>query len=416
MVLGRMAAGTGRRRSLDSAYDEIKTRTPCVGVVALAAALACSTTQPATSADPRLRPLGPAEITALIEARVPARAAWAQAVYDALAANGQPSNPSTACAVLALIAQESGFQEDPVVPGLAKVVAARMERYQAKLGPLGGPLFRRLLAGRAPPDPRTFEERLGKVRTERDLDVVFRDMLAFYKSSYPATFDAVTFAGKLGGVEDLAELNPITTAGPMQVNVRFAEDWAREHHGDPARVRDGLYSRAGGVYYGTARLFAGQAAYPRALFRFADYNAGLYASRNAALQAQLARLTGKALVLDGDLLGYGKDGEIKDEDTQSMQALRLFRDSYAKDLSDRQLRRDARREKSPELEQSDTYRAIKDAFVRRFGTPPDYAILPQIALESPKLSRTRSTAWFAQAVDSRYQRCLTSAGIDPRGL
>jgi hypothetical protein len=375
---------------------------------------ACGTTQRGPAPDPRLRPLAVGEVTALIDARVPARPAWAQATYDALVGNGQPVNAPTACAVLALIAQESGFREDPAVPGLAKVVAERLARYQARLGPLGGPVFRRLLAGRAPPDPRTFEERLAAVRTERDLDLTFRDLLAYYKSSYPTTYDAVELAGKLGGVDDLGSLNPITTAGPMQVSVRFAEDWAREHHGDPERVRDSLYSRTGGVYYGTARLFAGP-PYPRALHRFADYNAGLYASRNAALQAQLARLTGKALVLDGDLLGYGKDGEIKDEDTETMKAVRLFRDRFAPKLSDRQLRQDARREKRPELETTDTFRAIKAAYAQRFGAPDD-AILPQITLESPKLSRPRSTAWFAQAVDARYQRCLQNAGVDPRGL
>jgi hypothetical protein len=42
-------------------------------------------------------------------------------------------------------------------------------------------------------------------------------------------------------------------------------------------------------------LFGHQAEYTEALHRFADYNAGVYASRNAAIQAQVARLTGAKL-------------------------------------------------------------------------------------------------------------------------
>jgi hypothetical protein len=355
------------------------------------------------------RPITRDEIAGLISARVSGRDSWAQAVEDALRANQLPVTAPNACAVLALIAQESGFQEDPAVPGLAKLVAGRLERYEAKLGPLGGPILRHLLGARAPANPRTFQERLANVRTERDLDLVFRDLVTYYQSSYPATFQAASFAGRLFDGRDLAELNPITTAGPMQVSVRFAESWAREHHGDPARVRDALYTRAGGVYYGTARLFAGRAPYPRMIFLFADYNAGLFASRNAALQAELIRLTGKKLTLDGDFLSYGKAGEPSDDETQTMSALRSFRDRHAPDLSDRQLDRDARKEKSPDFENTATYRALKAAAAQT-GKPPAYAVLPQLVLDSPKLSRKRSTAWFAEAVDRRYQACLAAAG------
>src|SRR2546423_159802 len=128
---------------------------------------------------PPPRRLTAPEIAALVP-RAKDRAAWGQAVADALAGNGLEADPPSVCAVLAIIGQESGFQEDPVVPGLAKLVANRIESYQSKLGPLGGPIFRRLLAGRTPPDPRSFDERLRAVHTERDLDLVFRDMLAYY--------------------------------------------------------------------------------------------------------------------------------------------------------------------------------------------------------------------------------------------
>jgi hypothetical protein len=146
------------------------------------------------------------------------------------------------------------------------------------------------------------------------------------------------------------------------------------------------------------------------LFRFADYNAGVYASRNAAVQIQVSRLVGKKLALDGDVLAYGKDGEVNNEDTQTMQAIRLFRDRYQPRLSDRRLRDDAHQEKTLAFEGTDTYRAIKAAYAARLGTPPEYATLPQVELESPKLTRKLSTAWFAQAVDRRFETCLVAAG------
>jgi hypothetical protein len=357
--------------------------------------------RPATG--PPLPPPLPVEgIVPLIPARVPDRLAWAQAVHDALLANELPPDASAVCAVLAIIGQESGFQEDPAVPGLAKVVEARLEQLQGKLGPLGGPLLRRLLAGRSPDNPRSFAERLHTVRTERDLDVVFRDLLTYYQAGHPIAFDLASLAGKLFDLQALADLNPITTAGPMQVSVRFSEQWARDHRGQVVTVRDALYTRAGGVYYGTARLFAHPARYDRMLFRFADYNAGVYASRNAAVQARLSRLVGRKLALDGDLLAYGKDGEPRDE-SQSLEAAKLFRDRFRSDLSDRRLRQDLLEEKTAAFESTETYRAIEAA------GGGAYAIVPEVMLQSPKLSRPRSTAWFAEAVDRRYRTCLAAA-------
>jgi len=35
--------------------------------------------------------------------------------------------------------------------------------------------------------------------------------------------------------------------------------------------------------------------------------------------------------------------------------------------------------------------------------------VPQIRLESPKITRKLTTEWFARRVDERYQRCLANA-------
>jgi hypothetical protein len=66
--------------------------------------------------------LAPQQIGALIDPRVKERDAWGSAVAGALAGNGVAADPPSVCAVLAIIGQESTFQENPVVPGLAKMV------------------------------------------------------------------------------------------------------------------------------------------------------------------------------------------------------------------------------------------------------------------------------------------------------
>ncbi|MOA69760.1 hypothetical protein D3C78_1981240 [compost metagenome] len=47
--------------------------------------------------------------------------------------------------------------------------------------------------------------------------------------------------------------------------------------------------------------------------------------------------------------------------------------------------------------------ALADQFE---GKPLPRAMLPGITLESPKITRKLTTAWFAKRVDERRQRCL----------
>ena len=85
-------------------------------------------------------------------------------------------------------------------------------------------------------------------------------------------------------------------------------------------MREFLYTRAGGVRFGTARLLDYEVTYDRMLYRFADFNAGYYASRNAAFQEQLARLSGRKLALDGDLLFYDDEGQALDRPSATLGA------------------------------------------------------------------------------------------------
>jgi hypothetical protein len=344
-----------------------------------------------------------------IPSRVKDRRAWAEAVVAALEAIDKTPAREPVCAVLAIIEQESGYVANPEVANLPHIVDAKLEAMGHKLGPLGRPALNRLLDGRAPRSKYTFAERLEKVRTERDVDIVFRDLVTYYRDRYPKTAATAEIVGALAGT-DIDDLNPITTAGSMQVSVRFAATTGAARGMTREQVRDALYTLRGGVLFGTARLFADEANYDDFVYRFADYNAGIYASRNAALQAQVGNLVGTDLVLDGDLLAYEKSGEVIDADTKSLAALLAFRSTFAPELSERQVRKEARLEKTRDFEASETYRAIKRAFENHFGKAPEYARLPEVAIKSAKLSRELSTAWFAQSVNRRFRNCLQRIG------
>jgi hypothetical protein len=333
------------------------------------------------------------------------REGWATDVLAALEAHQFPEDPDTVCQVLAIIEQESNFQENPAVPGLPRMIKAELEKRVGKLGPLGPPALRELLSGKAPGTKRTFEQRLDTLKTERDLDVLFRDILEHYRERFPAPLKALDLLGVLFGTS-AEDFNPVTTVGSMQVSVTFAQQLAAKERREVAAVRDELYTRRGGVHFGTARLLGYEAAYTQPLYRFADYNAGVYASRNAALQEQVATLIKTELVLDGDLLAYDKRGEPLDRETNSSKAVTTFAERFAPELTPRRIRRDLEEEKTARLESTDTWRAIKRVYAQRLKTDPPYARVPEVTLESPKLSGARSTAWFAKNVELRYRRCL----------
>ncbi|WP_309890937.1 DUF1615 family protein [Archangium sp.] len=374
-----------------------------LGLVALLSACARNT-RPEVPLPPRVTLQ---QATQLVPPDEKDREGWAQDVLAALEAHRLYPSAEAVCSVLAVIEQESGFEPNPAVPGLARIVQERLEAYADKLGPLGPPTIKALLEGKAPGETQTFEQRLKLVKTERDLDRVFRELLEHYETEHPKTYTAAQLASALFKSSRLEDLNPITTAGSMQVSVRFSADLAGGDEQAERRVREELYTRGGGVYYGTARLLGYEAHYDDPIYRFADYNAGFYASRNAAVQAQVSRLTSIKLVQDGDLLAYDKQGEPVDEDSNSLKALLAFRARYApEDLSERRVRKDALKEKEREFEETDTWEAIKHSYQEVTGEAPTYAQLPTVTIRSPKLSGDRSTAWFAQSVNKRYQRCM----------
>src|SRR5690606_42043781 len=107
------------------------------------------------------------------------------------------------------------------------------------------------------PDGRTYEQRLARVRTEKELSEIFDDFLGL-----------VPLGSQLFGM-----FNPVRTGGPMQVSIAFAEARARDYpYAREGTIRDEVFSRRGGMYFGIAHLLDYPANYSRPLNRFADFN------------------------------------------------------------------------------------------------------------------------------------------------
>jgi hypothetical protein len=194
----------------------------------------------------------------------------------------------------------------------------------------------------------------------------------------------------------------------MQVSVRWAVDYARSRGwpDDEEAVRDALYTRAGGLRFGVPRLWGYPLTDADVLYRFADYNAGQYASRNAAVQRALAQLTGLPLATDGDLLVYGPEGRSTGEDSETLRVFRVFCERFVPTLPEARLRQDLEKGKEQRFEETSSYLALRRIHREQLGSPLPAAAIPELQLKSPKLRRGCSTSAYARSVLRHHQACL----------
>lgn len=349
-------------------------------------ASACTPTQQAP------RKATPEEIRAQLRSLMPVtlqdRTGWANDIQFAFQSLQLPPSTANLCAALAVIEQESGYKADPPVPGLGRIARSEIER---RAGQMGVPKF--AVAGALlikAPDGEKYGDKLARVRSERELSDLYEQIIA-----------RVPRLGR--GL--LARANPVRTGGPMQVSIDYAEQHVEDRpypYASSGSIRHEVFTRRGGLYFGIAHLLKYPNSYPRHLYRFADFNAGHYASRNAAFQSAVSLATGNKLVRDGDLVLHGSQ-----EAGATEQALRSVAGELG--MSHEQIRADLLRSTRDEFEYSHLYRSLYALADKRAGRKLPRAAMPQIALESPKITRKLTTEWFATRVESRYRACEARA-------
>lgn len=316
---------------------------------------------------------------------------WATDIQSAFQLLDIPPSTENLCAVLAVTRQESTFVAEPEVPGLAKI--AREEIYRRAAQHRVPKFLVRAALKLSSPNGKSYGARIDAVRTERDLSVIFEDLIG-----------EVPLGRRLFG-----DANPVRTGGPMQVSIAFAEQYADErpypYAGDDS-IRHAVFTRRGGLYFGIAHLLDYPNAYDRHLYRFADFNAGWYASRNAAFQAAVSAASGVPLALDGDLIlhdtGFGDERISATEAAVRSLGRQL-------DMSDAAIHRALGKSDRFEFEETDLYERVFALAERMQGSKLPRAEVPHITLKSPKITRNLTTAWFANRVQRRYQECVNEA-------
>lgn len=326
------------------------------------------------------------ELVHLMPSQVTDLAGWAVDIQQAFAAQDIPATTQNLCAVLAVAGQESGFQADAPVAGLPRIARREIDRRAAAHH------VSRLLIDAAllikSPNGQRYRDRLKGVRTERQLSALFGDFIGM-----------VPLGRQLFG-----GLNPVRTGGPMQVSVAFAEEHERGYpYPIDGSIRHEVFSRRGGLYFGVLHLLGYPTHYDQLIYRFADFNAGWYASRNAAFQHALSLVSGKRLALDGDLIRYGSN----EPGTTELAVRSLGRRI---DLSDDAIHRALAQGETLDFEDTRLYRRVYALAEQRAGKVLPQTMLPGITLESPKITRKLTTAWFAHRVDARWQECMRKGG------
>jgi hypothetical protein len=383
----RIHSPTGQERLAEVFALTVPLRSVFLAVAAAAALLTGCASERRADNTPAL---APEQVRAFIDESLPPgvsdRAGWVTDIYDGFTVQGlEPTRPNV-CAVVAVIEQESNFHVNPLVPRLGAIAWKEIDSRAERAG-VPAVLVHSALALHSP-NGRTYSDRIDAAKTEKDLSDIYEDFIA----SVPL------------GKRLFADWNPVRTRGPMQVNIAFAEAYASARpypYSVKSSIADEVFTRRGSLYFGIAHLFAYQPPYDEYLYRFADFNAGQYASRNAAFQSAVSRASGIALVTDGALLPHDNDSNGPGGTELALRAL-----AARLEMSDGAIRSALQKGKTGEFERTQLYERVFALAERAAKRRLPRAVVPTIKLHGPKISRRLTTSWYAHRVDGRFERCL----------
>ena len=154
---------------------------------------------------------------------------WADDLLDVLKLHDLSASKENICAAIAIIDQESSFVANPAVAGLGKISEKALRTKMDKVPVLGRLALRFLEIEPSPAD--NYLARIRAARTERDLDLVYRAMVA--DAAKQSGLGRLINSGLLN--RQIDGRNEIDTIGSMQVSVDFALETAKGGAGCPCR-------------------------------------------------------------------------------------------------------------------------------------------------------------------------------------
>ena len=323
----------------------------------------------------------------------------------ALERNGIRVSRSNVCSVMAVIGQELGFTANPEVKGLGpmaeKEIKAKLSRLPlVNVAATEGVNW--FLANKPTPE-RSYLKLIRAARTERDLDLVFRNMAFFMFRQFASTrlLNTPALARRVDAI------NPVSTLGSMQVSIGYtiAEvEKARDRRLPMAaiwKLRDELYTREGRRQLRHAHAAGLSRQLSLAHFRFRGLQRRAICQPQCRLPAHGERTLGQGTGARRRPLGLFRRTAAA-EPSATERALRRLKLG----LDDSAIRADLLRGKDYDFRDTATYARVSDSYERRTGKQAPYAMIPQIKLSSPKIRHRMTTELFASSVMGRYEKCM----------
>ena len=336
---------------------------------------------------PHSLPARQADMAAHISARIPSsthhRDAWADAVISALTAQRIDATTDNVCAVLAVIAVASNYQNDPRVTAPEKAVRLELGR-QAHAHHIPAVALARAMRVTSP-DGRSYSNRIGDIRTQSDLYWFFDDIIR-----------------QLSADNQSRRLhNPVTTAGPMQVPIAFA----MAHPAQFSHPADGfpstLFTLQPGIASGVAYLFDHPNDQRSIMDRLGDYFVAPYASRNAALQAALAGITGERIALDGNLSARSPTAQL----------IARYRDRLG--LTEETIAVGLRHAHDDQFEQTLLYQQLM-ALAQRTASATTLRIVPETPVRRLPNFEKVSNRQLVNGMEMAWHTCVGAMKISPQ--
>jgi hypothetical protein len=201
-----------------------------------------------------------------------------------------------------------------------------------------------------------------------------------------------------GGKKLFLNYNPVRTGGPMQVSVAFADEYVQTHpypYPMSSSVRNEVFTRRGGLYFGSAMLL--------------DYPpyAPIVSLTNAGRQQSQCRVSTRQGASAASPSALRRFALQNGQPIATQHAETLLNIKSRLGMSEASIRRDVLLEKSPSFSKTQLYGRVFE-LADQGGTQPR-TLMPEIDLKSPKFKRKLTTEWFATRVYRRYKTCLQRA-------